>query len=37
MRQIVLFAMSDMLAMLSVLSVKGDIDHLEDWCADELE
>lgn len=37
MRQIVLFAMSDMLVMLSVFSVKGDIDHLEDWYADELE
>lgn len=37
MRQIVLFATSDMLVMLSALSVKGDIDHSEVWHADDLE
>lgn len=36
MRQIAIFATSDLLAILSVLSVKGDIDHSEDWCADEF-
>lgn len=36
MRQILLFATSDMLAMLSVLSVKGVVDHSEDWYGDKL-